>query len=179
MRISVRITAFAGMLVLSAGFWSCALGQTTGGTSLWTELRLPEHDFSVMFPGTPSPKDVPSDPGLRSYEFITKSSNDVYFIVISYYQPGTTPTTSEIYRATIDACAKRSQSAVLWRNPITLAGHEGAEALLDKQDHSISFLIDLVMIGNRLYLIASSGPKGHENSSDAARFRDSFHLLSR
>jgi len=38
-------------------------------------------------------------------------------------------------------------------------------------------LADLIADADRVYLIASIGPKGHESSADAKRFRDSFKLL--
>jgi len=35
----------------------------------------------------------------------------------------------------------------------------------------------MFIVGTKLYLLVSVGPKGHETGADASRFRDSFRLL--
>jgi hypothetical protein len=58
----------------------------------------------------------------------------------------------------------------------TVAGLPGFEAILDDWSDDLHHLVDLVQVGNRLFMIGSSGPKGHESGVDAIRFRDSFRL---
>jgi len=44
--------------------------------------------------------------------------------------------------------------------------------------HDRYHLIDVLAAGTRAYLLISVGPKGHEASTDAKRFRDSFNLIA-
>jgi hypothetical protein len=77
----------------------------------------------------------------------------------------------------IASYAKGSGSTLPSQNPATVAGQTGLEAVTEDAEHDRYHLINVFAAGVRVYLVVSEGPKGHEVSAEAKRFRGSFKLI--
>jgi hypothetical protein len=94
--------------------------------------------------------------------------------------PTTTPPvpTIDYYGRVVERFAAGSHAMLREDYTATVGGLPGFEAVLDDWTDDMHHLIDIVQVGNRLYMVGSAGPKGHETAPDAIRFRDSFRLTS-
>jgi len=147
----------------------------------WIEIKQPAHGFSAMFPKAPKINPLSSDDSsLSVYEYMAVSESGVYSIAVSEYPLNDPPAADEeSYTETINDCAKASSTNIRTRKSATIDGHKAVEAVLENAKHTSVYLLDVVIVRNRIYLLSSGGHAGHENSSDAIRFRDSFRILSK
>jgi hypothetical protein len=134
----------------------------------WTEFSSPKYGFAALFPKTPA--ESPVGPNQRN--FLNDLGNTAYFVsVLEKAAP------NQNWQKLVEAYAKGSGGKVKTQRPATLAGRPGVEAITEDEANNISSLVYMIVVGNRLYQVVSAGPKGHETSADAYRFRDSFRLL--
>lgn len=148
----------------------------------WNEFQAPERGFAISFPGQPKPiaEPVAGQNPLIQYEYEVGVGDDtVYDAVVFEYPQGKAPDPNpDYYLKLVSAYAKGSESRLRKKGPATIAGHEGFEATADDNKGKLNHLIDIVPAGDRIYMLVSAGPKGHAASDDAAKFRDSFRLIS-
>jgi len=150
----------------------------------WTLFRSPEHGFSADFPRAPelTTSGTPGKDTLVQYEFQAPiGDNYAYEVAVLEFGSGyVAPKPGvDIYTKLIEGYAKGSDSTVRTQQPRTIAGLPGREAITDDDAHNMHHLVDFVIANGRTYIIVSAGPKGHETSADALRFRDSFALLDK
>jgi hypothetical protein len=148
----------------------------------WTEFQSQERGFAVSFPGTPKVKSVPVEGQnpLLQYDFQVSVGNDtVYSVVVFEYPAGKAPRQldTDYYVKLVNAYAKGSESRLRKRGSTTMAGRPGFEAIADDAKGKLNHLVDIVPAGDRIYMLATAGPKNHATGDDAMRFRDSFRLL--
>jgi predicted Zn-dependent protease len=101
-------------------------------------------------------------------------------VVVFEYPAGKAPgqLDNDYYVKLVNAYAKGSESRLRKREPATVAGRSGFEAIADDGKGKLNHLVDVVPAGDRIYMLATAGPKNHATGDDAARFRDSFRLLA-
>ena len=150
----------------------------------WSPFRSPEHGFAVDFPGVPTPttSGTPGKDKMVQYEFQTAiGTANAYEVAVLEFGAGYGPpaATAEIYGKLVEGYANGSNSTVRTQYPRTIAGQPGIEAISDDDKNNMHHLIDLVIANGRVYIVVSAGPKGHETSPDAFRFRDSFSLIGK
>ena len=148
----------------------------------WTEFQSPERGFAISFPGTPKVTSVPVEGQnpLLQYDFQVSVGDDtVYSVVVFEYPAGKAPSQldNDYYVKLVNAYAKGSESRLRKRGPATVAGRSGFEAIADDGKGKLNHLVDVVPAGDRIYMLATAGPKNHATGDDAERFRDSFRLL--
>ena len=147
----------------------------------WTEFQSLERGFAVSFPGTPKVTSAPVEGQnpLLQHDFQVNVGEDVYTVVVFEYPAGKAPNPpdTDFYVKLVNAYAKGSESRLRKRGPATIAGHSGFEAIADDGKGKLNHLVDVVPAGDRIYMLATAGPKNHATGDDAARFRDSFRLL--
>jgi hypothetical protein len=148
----------------------------------WTEFQSPERGFAISFPGTPKVTSVPVEGQnpLLQYDFQVSVGDDtVYSVVVFEYPAGKAPSQldNDYYVKFVNAYAKGSESRLRKRGPATVAGRSGFEAIADDGKGKLNHLVDVVPAGDRIYMLATAGPKNHATGDDAERFRDSFRLL--
>ena len=178
--------ATLGLLLLVAGL-SPGLAedqpaaQAAPDEPQWTEFQSTERGFAISFPGTPKTTTAPVEGQnpLLQYDFqVSLGEDTVYSVVVFEYPAGKGPSAdTEAYLKLVNAYAKGSESRLRKRGPATVAGRSGFEAIADDGKSKLSHLIDVVPAGDRIYMLATAGPKGHATGDDAQRFRDSFRLL--
>jgi len=148
----------------------------------WQAFQSPERGFAVAFPSTPQATSaaVAGQNPLVRYSYETYEGGDsVYRVVVLEYPAGRAPNPPDeaFYVRMVSAYAKDSASQVRKRGPATIAGRPGFEAITDDGKGKINHLVSIVPAGDRIYMLISTGPRGHATSDDAERFRDSFRVI--
>jgi hypothetical protein len=187
--MAMRGATLAALLALVASSPCAAEDQPTAASpvapdsSQWAEFQSPERGFAVSFPGTPKVTSVPvegQNPMLQ-YDFqVSVGDNTVYSVVVFEYPQGKAPSRvdNDYYVKLVNAYAKGSEARLRKRGPVTIAGRSGFEAIADDGKGKVNHLVDIVPAGNRIYMLATAGPRNHATGDDAKRFRDSFRLLA-
>ena len=100
-------------------------------------------------------------------------------VVVFEYPAGKAPSrlNNDYYVRLVSAYAKGSEARLRKHGPVTVAGRSGFEAIADDGKGKLNHLVDIVPAGNRIYMLATAGPRNHATGDDAERFRDSFRLL--
>jgi hypothetical protein len=182
--VAIRSTVL-GMLIFAAAI-SAAFAEDQPPVQSeeelqWTEFQSPERGFAVSFPGSPKTMTTPvgGQNPLLQYAFEVNVGEDtVYSVVVFEYPAGKGPKPdNDAYVKLMNAYAKGSGSRLRKRGKATIAGYQGFEGISDDGKGKLSHLIDIVPSSDRLYMLATAGPRGHATSDDAKRFRDSFRLL--
>jgi hypothetical protein len=151
-----------------------------GAADQWKEFRSPQTGFADVFPSPPKATTTQQSDKTQ-YEFQSNpDSSHSYEVAVFEFKPGVSAGSSDAdyFTGLINAYAQGSGSTLRSQHLVTILEHTGAEAILDDNAADLHHLLDIVAVGNRLYLIISAGPKGHETSADAKRFRDSFQLIT-
>jgi hypothetical protein len=177
----------AALLLIAAASPASAQGQppsaaTAPDAPQWAEFQSPERGFAVSFPGTPKVTSVPVEGQnpLLQYDFQVSIGDDtVYSVVVFEYPGGKAPSRldNDYYVKLVNAYAKGSEARLRKRGPVAVAGRSGFEAIADDGKGKLNHLVDIVPAGNRIYMLATAGPKNHATGDNAERFRDSFRLL--
>jgi len=187
--MSMRSLTLASLLLLAAVSPGAAEDQPTtppapASEPQWSEFQSPERGFAIEFPGTPKMTSTPVEGQnpLLQYEFQVSAGEDtVYSVVVFEHPPGKAPSpiTNDFYVKLVNAYAKGSDSRLRKRGEATIAGRAGFEAIADGDSGKgkLNHLVDVVPVGDRIYMLVSAGPKGHATDDDAERFRDSFRIL--
>lgn len=150
----------------------------------WREFHFPERGFVASFPVTEKPKatstPVAGQNPLLQHTYRTNVDKDtVYSVVVFEYPEGRAPNPPkpDYFANVVAAYAKGSDTTVRTKKSRTIDRRPGYEAVAEDGRGKRNHLIALVANGDRIYMIVSAGPKGHGQSEDAERFRDSFRLL--
>lgn len=183
-----RSATFAALLLLAAASPTSAQIQSPPAATApeglqWAEFQSPERGFAVSFPGTPKMTSVPVEGQnpLLQYDFrVSIGDHTVYSVVVFEYPQGKAPSKldNDYYVRLVNAYAKGSESRLRKRGAVTVAGRSGFEAIADDGKGKLNHLIDIVPAGDRIYMLATAGPRNHATGDDAERFRDSFRLLA-
>lgn len=171
-----RLAAFLALLLL----------VVTAGDSVaqqWVDFTSKEIGFTAQFPETPTTKVEQAKAGNVSYTehwFSVDHGEQAYIIVMFDYPSGTLPRnpSTNYLSDRIKDFAKGSGTVVRSQYPVTIAGRPGMEAITDDDAQNIHYLLDILVVGNRMFALLSGGGKGHETSDDAIRFRNAFRLTN-
>jgi hypothetical protein len=188
--MAMRCATLAALLLLAPASIAAAQDQSAPPATApaapqgmqWAEFQSPERGFAVSFPGTPKMTSVPVEGQnpLLQYDFqVSVGDNTVYSVVVFEYPAGKAPSRldNDYYVKLVNAYAKGSEARLRQRGPATVGGRSGFEAIADDGKGKLNHLVDIVPAGNRIYMLATAGPRNHATGDDAEHFRDSFRLL--
>jgi hypothetical protein len=172
-REAVRI-GFAALfaLALAAG--------TAAAQEKWIDYREPAQGFAVQFPGPPkvTRTDVRGKFPLTHFQYEFVTANRVYNISVMAFTKDAPDTSGIAFLSGLIAnYAKGTKTALRTQNTAAIAGHPALEAVTEDAANDRYHLVDIFAVAPRVYLIVSEGPKGHETSTEAKRFRNSFKLI--
>ncbi|MGV1014477.1 MAG: hypothetical protein ACOYB4_05855, partial [Methyloceanibacter sp.] len=146
-----------------------------------TEFQSTERGFAIAFPGTPHVTSTPirGQNPLMQHDFqVSLGKDEVYSVVVFEYPDGKAPKPdTDYYLKLVNAYAKGSETRVRRKGPATVGTRQGYEAAAEDGKGKLNHLVAIVADGDLIYMLASAGPKGHAQSKDAERFRESFRLL--
>ena len=147
----------------------------------WTAYRYPDQGFSIAFPGEPrlAAKPLAGKYPLTRHDYLFAAGNNVFEVTVLEYADGPGPDKVDVAHLSglIASYVRGSGSTLRTQNLVTLAGVPGLEGVSEDGTHDRCHLVDVLAAGARIYLVVSEGPKGHETSAAARRFRDSFRLI--
>jgi hypothetical protein len=151
----------------------------------WREFHFAERGFVVSFPGATSKPKAEStpvsgqNPLLQHNYQVTLGANTVYSVVVFEYPEGRAPNPpkADYFIKLISAYAKGSDTQVRTKKAKTIDRRPGYEAIAEDGGGKLNHLINIVAHGDRIYMLATAGPRGHAKSEDAERFVNSFRLL--
>ena len=160
----MRLLATLVTLTLLAFF------DTATAQERWLEFSSPQHGFAALFPKTPTE----SLDG-TTYKSIASTGSSVYIVSITELS-AELKADDDLFSALVQAYSIAGQLTVRTQRRVTFANNAGVELIGDHKDKDIHHLAYIFPVGKRLYQVVSAGPNGHETSTDAYRFRDSFRL---
>ena len=101
-----------------------------------------------------------------------------YLVSVVHLEKGTGPKNPnyKYFQGLMKNYTEGSGTALRTSKPATIAGRPGIDGISDlgNSAHQVQILAAV----DRVYMVIYVGPKGQENSADAARFRNSFKLLN-
>jgi hypothetical protein len=147
-----------------------AFSDTATAQERWLEFSSPRHGFAALFPKTPTE----SLDG-TTYKSIASAGTSVYVVSITDLS-AELKADDDLFSALVQAYSIAGQLTVRTQRRVTFANNAGVELIGDHKDKDIHHLAYIFPVGKRLYQVVSAGPNGHETSTDAYRFRDSFRL---
>jgi hypothetical protein len=181
--MSLRSAVLASLLLLTAVGPGRAQDRPAAAQEpQWTEFQSPERGFAIAFPGMPNVTSTPvrGQNPLTQHDFqLSLGEDTVYSVVVFEYPQGKAPNPPDIdyYLKLVNAYAKGSETRVRKKGAATIAERQGYEAAAEDGRGRLNHLVAIVASGDCIYMLASAGPKGHAQSKDAERFRDSFRLI--
>jgi len=153
----------------------------------WQTVRSEPDNFETAFPG-PTEYAAEANPANQSEQHswvFAPNRFEAYAFTVYQRRPGALPKApdQQYYQGVAKAYADSGKCTLRDPQSVVIAGYPAFEAACDHEkgnilDLELHHLMDIVVVGDRLYLILSTGPKGHETTDDAKRFRDSFKLLA-
>jgi hypothetical protein len=143
---------------------------TAAAQERWVEFSSPRYGFAVLFPKTPT-----ESLDATTYKFLAAAANSAYIVSITDLSAALNAD-DELFSALVQAYSAAGQLTVRTQRRLTFANTASVELIADHKDKDIHHLAYIFPVGKRLYQVISAGPKGHETSADAYRFRDSFRL---
>jgi hypothetical protein len=163
------------MRVLAALVTLISLAFSDGATAQerWIEFSSPRYGFAALFPKAPTES---LDGTTR--KFLAAVGNSAYLVSVTDL-PAATKADDAFYWDVVQGYAKGGKLTLRMHRPVTFVHNAGVEVIADREDNNVHSLAYIFPVGKRLYQVMSAGPKGHETTADAHRFRDSFRLQSK
>jgi hypothetical protein len=169
------IAAFFAVLVSSAS-----------AQSQWVEHRAPERGFAALFPQAPqvtSSRQESHDKTITymQYQYMVDLRSRAFIITVFEYPTGILPRNPDekFWNGRVKDFAAGSKSVVRRESPVILGGRSGMEAVTSNDKDNYHYLLDFTLVEDRLYAVISAGTIGHESTTDAVRFRDSFRFIDK
>jgi hypothetical protein len=176
-RMTGRLAAAALALLIAASGAALAADK-------WQKVHAPADGFEAMFPGnaTFASQDVKGNGGVQHTWVFNPNDAESYQIGAITYPAGSLPAKPDqaFYAKLTKAYAGGAECKVSDEGSVTIEGHPGYEAVCDNSSgKDTHHLLDILVIGQRLYMIVSAGPGKHPTGAAAQRFANSFKLIER
>lgn len=164
------------MLMLAVLLVSCQMAD-------FKEFTSQEGGFSVLMPGTPEEQTEQVDTlnELIDMHNFAASKGDVGYIVTYGDFPFSVTrvnTPEKLLKDLQNSVMGFGKGVQLEEKDITLGGYPGKELKVESADGKYIIYHRMYMVGERLYQVLASAPKGQESSKDIPEFLDSFKLLA-
>jgi hypothetical protein len=144
----------------------------------WREVRGDIYGFVVSMPQDPTyTSRIIGTSKATQTNFLIENGAITYLVSVIQLEKGKGPKNPD--RAYFDNLMKNyaegSTTKLRTSKLATIAGSPGIDGISDADNsaHQVQVLVS----GDRVYMVVYVGPKGQENSADPVRFRTSFKLL--
>jgi hypothetical protein len=145
----------------------------------WREFRSEADGFTVMLPQEPrvSSRRIKDTTATQSMILIEKGEI-TYLVSVVHMVKGTGPKNPDqkYFQNLMKNYTEGSSTTLRSSKPATIAGKRGIDGISDSGNSAHQ--VQVMATGDRVYMVIYVGPKGHENSEDATRFRNSFKLIN-
>jgi len=149
-------------------------------TDGWVTYNSVDGRFNVLLPDTPTEKTetTQSEHGpYTTHLFIVRGETNVFLIGWVDYDPSFNFNRTSELEANRDNFVKGVNATLRTSRSLTLDGYQAIEFKADTADRT--FWSRVYMVGRRPYQIVIGVPKGGEESSEAAKFFNSFKVSLR
>ena len=149
-----------------------------GAQEAWRAFRADADGFSIELPVTPaiSARRIGKSEATQT-NFLIERGSVAYLVSVIQLAKGSGPKKADnaYYQNLMKNYAEGSKTVVRSTRAATLAGRPAFEGISDAAE--AAHVVDLMALGDRVYMVVYVGRKGEEAGKDAVRFRDSFKLL--
>lgn len=145
----------------------------------WREFRSDADGFAVSLPQAPTvtSRRIKDTKATQSM-FLIEKGEFAYLVSVIQMEKGTGPKNPDqkYFQNLMKNYTEGSTTTLRASKLATIAGKPGIDGISDAGDsaHQVQILVS----GDRVYMVIYVGPKGQENSPDASRFRSSFTLIN-
>lgn len=145
----------------------------------WREFRADADGFTVSLPSEPTvtSRRIKDTKATQSM-FLIEKGEQVYLVSVVHMEKGTGPKKpdAKYFQNLMKNYADGSKTTLRTTKPGPVAGKPGIDGITDTGNsvHRVQILVS----GDRVYMVIYVGPKGQENGADATRFRNSFKLIN-
>ena len=145
----------------------------------WREFRSDADGFVVSFPQDPTVTSQRiKDSKATQSMFLIEKGELSYLVSVVHMEKGTGPKKpdAKYFQNLMKNYADGSKTTLRTTKPGPVAGKPGIDGITDTGNsvHRVQILVS----GDRVYMVIYVGPKGQENGADATRFRNSFKLIN-
>lgn len=137
--------------------------------------------FSVKFPGKPEEKvdKVSSADGMLDvYSAMLESGGNAYLVLYTdYNDPVTAEEIDKILKAVSDGGVQAINGKVITQKSITLKGNKGISEEIETEEYI--HVHNYYLVGQRLYQVIFTMPKGAKKPSEADVFIESFDIVTK
>lgn len=145
----------------------------------WRDFRSDADGFVVSFPQEPTvtSRRIKDTKATQSM-FLIEKGELAYLVSVVHMEKGTGPKKPDqkYFQDLMKNYTEGSETKLRSSKLATIAGRPGIDGISDAGNsaHQVQILVS----GDRVYMVIYVGPKGQENSADATRFRNSFKLVN-
>ena len=145
----------------------------------WREFRSDADGFVVSLPQAPTvtSRRIKDTKATQSM-FLIEKGELAYLVSVIQMEKGTGPKNPDqkYFQNLMKNYTEGSTTTLRTSKPATIAGKPGIDGISDagNSTHQVQILVP----GDRVYMVIYVGPKGQENSADPTRFRSSFKLIN-
>ena len=145
----------------------------------WQTVRSEADGFSIEMPGTPKISTESMAEGTSQKNFLIDAGPEIYMASVINLGKGKGQSNpgEEYFNILMKGYIDGSKTTLRSSRMLTWAGKTAIEGIADGPEGV--HLIDVTAVGDRIYLVVYSGPKGQENTAKGRHLRDSFKLLTK
>jgi hypothetical protein len=168
MRVLTALVLFLGLWVLPAA-----------AQDQWREMKSETDGFAVMMPATPTitARRIGTSAATQTM-FLIDKGEIAYLVSVIQLEQGKGPKSpdSAYYQKLMKDYVTGSKTTLRSTRDASVSGRPGLEGISDSEGST--HLVDLVAVGDRIYMVVYVGAKGQENGPDATRYRESFKIIN-
>jgi hypothetical protein len=144
----------------------------------WREVRGDAFGFVVSMPQDPTyTSRIIGTSKATQTNFLIENGQITYLLSVIQTEKGTVPKNPDraYFQNLMKNYVEGSTTTLRTSKLATIAGKPGIDGIADAGDsaHQVQILVS----GDRVYMVIYVGPKGQENSADPVHFRGSFKLI--
>jgi hypothetical protein len=146
----------------------------------WIKFTSEAGRFSVLMPGPGEPGDDPevkTDPRAGQttvHRFVQKTDKGLFFVGWCDYAPGVRLDVQGALAANRDSLVKSLNARLTSERPAALGDIPGVEFTAESE--RVAYRSRVYAVGQRLYLIIATTPKGLDDAANVERFLASFQV---
>jgi hypothetical protein len=145
----------------------------------WREFRSDADGFVVALPQTPAitSRRIGTSNATQT-NFLIENGAITYLVSVIQLEQGKGPKNPDraYFQNLMKNYVEGSKTTLRTSKTATIVGKPGIDGISDAGNSAHQ--VQVLVAGDRVYMVVYVGPKGQENSADPVRFRGSFKLLN-
>ena len=145
----------------------------------WREFRSDTDGFTVSLPQTPAitSRRIGTTTATQT-NFLIEAGPITYLVSVIQLEKGAGPKNPDraYFQNLMKNYTEGSTTTLRTSKLATIAGSSGIDGISDAGNSAHQ--VQVLAVGDRIYMMVYVGPKGQESSADPTRFRSSFKLIN-